>query len=215
MNKPDLSKMRVEIKWAEDMWQQIKDATMTTIGKDKGSYPDHDWKLKLLMAEHSPIRLGSVIVKIYDAPQFVHGHLVRHSNGAIPFDPSGIVLFVSSLRSDRNDYDEVPNRNTLQSATYYFNFQALINVSRRRLCNCASYETRKAFGMIRDEIVKFEPEAASRMVKECVYRNGLCPEMFTCKYNKTKAFEEELKEYIKGFENQICDKTNIRKGMDE
>ena len=60
MNKPDLSKMRVEIKWAEDMWQQIKDATMTTIGKDKGSYPNHDWKLKLLMAEHSPIRLGSV-----------------------------------------------------------------------------------------------------------------------------------------------------------
>lgn len=60
MNKPDLTKMRVEIKWAEDMWQQIKDATMTTIGKDKGSYPDHDWKLKLLMAEHSPIRLGFV-----------------------------------------------------------------------------------------------------------------------------------------------------------
>ena len=94
MNKPDLSKMRVEIKWAEDMWQQIKDATMTTIGKDKGSYPDHDWKLKLLMAEHSPVRLGFVILKIYDAPQFVHGHLVRHSNGVVPF--------VSSLRSDRN-----------------------------------------------------------------------------------------------------------------
>lgn len=110
MNKPDLTKMRVEIKWAEDMWQQIKDATMTTIGKDKGSYPDHDWKLKLLMAEHSPIRLGFVILKIYDAPQFVHGHLVRHSNWVIPF--------VSSLRSDRNDYDEVPDRNTLQSVLH-------------------------------------------------------------------------------------------------
>ena len=32
--------MRVEIKWAEDMWQQIKDAAMTTIGKDKGGYPN-------------------------------------------------------------------------------------------------------------------------------------------------------------------------------
>lgn len=166
MNKPDLSKMRVEIKWAEDMWQQIKDATMTTVGKDKGGYPNHDWKLKLLMAEHSPIRLGFVILKIYDAPQFVHGHLVRHSNGVVPF--------VSSLRSDRNNYNEVPDRNTLQSATYYFNFQALINVARKRLCNCASYETQKAFKMIKDEIVKFEPEAASRMVRECVYRNGLC-----------------------------------------
>ena len=123
MNKPDLSKMRVEIKWAEDMWQQVKDATMTTVGKDKGGYPNHDWKLKLLMAEHSPIRLGFVILKIYDAPQFVHGHLVRHSNGVVPF--------VSSLRSDRNNYNEVPDRNTLQSATYYFNFQALINVAKK------------------------------------------------------------------------------------
>ena len=34
-------------------------------------------------------------------------------------------------------------------------------------------------------------------------------------YNKTDAFEEELMEYIKGFESQICDKTNIRKGTNE
>ena len=69
--------------------------------------------------------------------------------------------------------------------------------------------------MIRDEIVKLEPEAASRMVRECVYRNGMCPEMFSCGYNKTDAFEEELMEYIKGFESQICDKMNIRKGTNE
>jgi hypothetical protein len=41
------------------------------------------------------------------------------------------------------------------------------------------------------------------MVRECVYRNGLCPEMFTCGYNKTEAFKEELREYLKGFENQV------------
>lgn len=66
--------------------------------------------------------------------------------------------------------------------------------------------------MIKDEIVKLEPEAASRMVRECVYRNGLCPEMFPCGYNKKEKFKEELKEYIAGFENQICPETNIRKG---
>lgn len=204
MNKPDLSKMRVEIRWAEDMWQQIKDAALTTIGKNKGKYPDDEWKLKILMAEHSPIRIGNIILKVYDAPQFVHGHLVRHSNGVLPF--------VSTLRSDRNDYDEVPDRNTLQTAMYSFNFQSLINVSRKRLCHCASYETREAFKMIRNEIIKFEPEAASRMVKECVYRNGLCPEMFSCEYNKKDAFKKELKEYISKFENQICPETNIMRG---
>ena len=72
MDKPDLSKVQVEVKWHEDMWQAIKDATLTTIGKDKGKYPDSAWKIKMLMAEHSPIRIGHRIIKIHQAPQFVH-----------------------------------------------------------------------------------------------------------------------------------------------
>lgn len=47
------------------------------------------------------------------------------------------------------------------------------------------------------------------MVKECVYRNGLCPEMFSCGYNKSPKFEEELKEYTNFLSNQINNKTNI------
>lgn len=92
--KPDLSKLRVEVRHYEDMWQTIKNATMTTIGKDKGKYPDSQWKKDILRAEHSPIRLGYFIIKIYNAPQFVHGHLVRHHVGVTPF--------ISTLRSDRN-----------------------------------------------------------------------------------------------------------------
>lgn len=189
MNKPDLSKVRVEVRWHQDMWQEVKNATMTTIGKDSGKYPDGDWKRRLLMAEHSPIRIPQIILKVYDAPQFVHGHLVRHSNGATPF--------VSTLRSDRNDYDEVPDRHTLQSAEYSFNLQAFINVSRKRICNCASYETRYVWGKILDAIKEFEPELYSVCVKECVYR-GFCPEMFSCGYHKTEAFQKELEEYRRG-----------------
>ena len=44
MEKPDLSKLRVEVRWHEDMWQEVKNATMTTIGKDTGKYPDTNWK---------------------------------------------------------------------------------------------------------------------------------------------------------------------------
>ena len=40
------------------------------------------------------------------------------------------------------------------------------------------------------------------MVRECVYRYGLCPEMFSCGYNKTKAFEKELADYLQGFQEQ-------------
>ena len=186
MTKADLSKVKVEVKWYEDMWQTIKDATLTTIGKDKGKYPDSEWKKKLLKAEHSPIRIGHIIVKVYDCPQFVHGHLVRHHNGITPF--------VSTFRNDRNDFDEVPNRHTLQSATYDINFQAFISISRKRLCTCASFETRYVWDKILEAIKPYEPELWEMCVRECVYR-GHCPEMFSCNFDKSKAFEEELKEY--------------------
>ena len=54
-----------------------------------------------------------------------------------------------------------------------------------------------------------EPELAQCMVKECVYRNGLCPEMFSCGYNKSPKFEKELKEYTSFLSDQINNKTNI------
>ena len=170
------------------MWQAIKDATMTTIGKNGGKYPDKAWKSKLLMAEHSPIRAGYFLVKIYNAPQFVHGHLVRHHVGVTPF--------ISTLRSDRNNYDETPNRNTLQDGEYLFDFQAIINISRKRLCNCASYETRYVWKKVLDEIKLYEPELVRMCKRECIYR-GFCPEMFQCKqkYSDTEAFQKELAEY--------------------
>ena len=85
--------MRIEIKDYQDKWQVIKDATMTTISKDTGSYPTSEWKKKLLMSEHSPIRIGNITFKLYDIPSFVSGNLVRHHIGC--------EKFVSSRRSDR------------------------------------------------------------------------------------------------------------------
>lgn len=123
--KVDLTKLKVEVRWHEDMWRAIKNATMTTIGKDKGKYPNSEWKRKMLMGEHSPIRIGCFLIKIYNCPQFVHGHLVRHQMGITPF--------ISTLRSDRNNYDDIPNRYTLQDGEYYLNFQAIINISRKSL----------------------------------------------------------------------------------
>jgi len=77
------------------------------------------------------------------------------------------------------------------------NAQALINVSRRRLCNCASLETRQAWQLVKDKLAEVEPELAKCMVKDCLYR-GYCYEMFSCGYHKTEAFQKELKEYREG-----------------
>lgn len=119
------------------------------------------------------------------------GHLVRHNIGFTPF--------VSSLRKDRTEYEngKVPDRNTPNNLRFDGNFQSFINISRKRLCNCASKETRVAWQLVKDEIAKVEPELVSCMVPECIYR-GFCPEMFSCGYYKTEQFKKELEEYRKG-----------------
>lgn len=178
--------MRCEIKYYEDMWEQIKSATMTTISKESGSYPDSKWKTKLIMAEHSPIRLGKFIVKLYDIPTFVSTHLVRHKNG--------VEQFVETRRDDRTDYEKVPNRNTPVNMTMELNFQAILNISRKRLCNCAHKETIKVWEMVLEEIKKYEPELYNCCVRECV-RCGFCPEFKSCGYNHSDKFIEEILKY--------------------
>lgn len=184
--------MRVEVKWHEDMWQEIKNSAMFTIGKDSGKYPSSEWKENILLAEHSPIRDGYFILNCYEIPSFVIGHIVRHFNG--------IEKYVQSLRSDRVNYDEIPNRNTLQNVRLTIGFQAFINISRKRLCTCASPETREFWKLVLEAIKPYEPELYSRCRRECVYR-GFCPEMKCCGYSKTEEFKKELKEYRGGNEN--------------
>lgn len=169
MSKADLSKMKVVIKWHEDMWQEIKDNAMFTIHKENGKYPNSQWKKDILMAEHSPIRSGRLIINCYNVPSFVIGHVVRHNLGFTPF--------VSSLRDDRTEYgeDKVPDRNTPNGLRFDGNFQSFINISRKRECVSASYETRKFWEIVLLAVKEFEPELYSRCVRECIYRGG-CPE---------------------------------------
>ena len=160
--------MRIEVAKHEDMWQEIKNSAMFTMGKDTGKYPTSEWKKRILLAEHSPIRDGYFILNCYEIPSFVIGHIVRHFNG--------IEKYVRSLRSDRAEYTEVPNRNTLQNVRLRINFQAFINISRKRLCSCASKETREFWQLLLDTIKSYEPELYSVCVRECIYR-GFCSEM--------------------------------------
>jgi len=164
--------VKVEVKWHEDMWQEIKDAALFTIHKENGKYPTAKWKKDILMSEHSPIRTGNLIINAYDVPSYVIGHLVRHNIGFTPF--------VASLRDDRAEYNTVPDRNTPNSVRFNGNFQSFINISRKRLCNCASEKTREFWSIVMNEVKKFEPELYHVCVPECIYRNG-CPEMFKCK----------------------------------
>ena len=166
--------MKVIIKHYSDDWQIIKDSALFTEHKfDGGVYPTSEWKKAMLMCEHSPIRDGRLIVEVHDVPSFVIGHFVRHNIGFTPF--------VASLRNDRTEYEDgkVPDRNTPNSMRFEGNFQAFINISRRRYCGQASKETRDAWSAIMHTVAEFEPELYYACVPECIYRGG-CPERRMC-----------------------------------
>ena len=180
--------MDIDIFRHEDNWQDIKDSTMNTIGKDTGKYPTSEYKRRLILAEHSPIRRMKFYWRWKDLKYWVSVHLVRHK--------IGIEHWVSTQRTDRTgvNRDEMPQSSLVKHACEA-DGQAMINISRKRLCNCASKETREAWERVKQLVHDCgEQELASCMVRECIYR-GFCPEMFGCGFDKTEQFKNELKEY--------------------
>ena len=73
--------MKVELKFIRDYWQDVKDATMNTINKNTGKYPESSWKRRLLISEHSPIRLIKIHWRWTDFKSWVSVHFVRHKFG--------------------------------------------------------------------------------------------------------------------------------------
>ena len=152
-------------------WSRALKAARRTQGKeDNNKTPSRSWVAKMLLAEHSPIRLVEFEWVWPSIKQWITVHIVRHFLGC--------EKFVHSQRPDRRelqvDRDALPqgSENDMMMAA---NAQALINISRKRLCSCASTETREKWQEVKNEIEKIDPVMASRMVPECQYR-GFCPE---------------------------------------
>lgn len=165
--------MKVERIECLGSWRSIADAARTTVNMEPGTgEPSTTWKKKMLLAEHSPLRQMYIRWVWTDLPYWVSVHFVRHK--------IGIEHFVSTQRSDRTGVprDELP-QGALVRHECIANVQALINISRKRLCNLASKETREAWLKMLQELAKIEPEIVEACVPECIYR-GFCPEMKPC-----------------------------------
>jgi sarcosine oxidase delta subunit len=194
-------------------WIRVVNAARRTWGKKSlDKEPSDKFKKKILLAEHSPIRLLEYDFTIENIRQWVTVHLVRHHEGC--------EKFVHTQRQDINDEIEKITKsimNVLQDVNmlrddwkerdYMFqgsendmdmtcNAQAFINISRKRLCKgCASTETREAWELVIEFLKEVDPILASKCVPECLYR-GFCPETDRCcGFCNTKKFEERLKEY--------------------
>ena len=175
----------------ETGWRRALNAARRTIGKGEiDKEPSDSWKARMLLAEHSPIKLVEYCIKFKRLRQWVGVHLLRH----------GFLLpFIHSQREDRRDLDcprdELP-QGTPNDQDFVVNAQTLINISRKRLCRCASKETREAWEAVKKEMKNVDPVMASKMVPNCVY-SGFCRELNCCGYCNTESFKKELEEYRK------------------
>lgn len=172
-------------------WRDVADACNTTIGKAAGTKePSSKWKTKILRAEHSPIRLKRFIIEFTDLPYWVSVHLVRHK--------FGIEHFVKSQRMDRTGAprDMMP-QNTPVTHRIDVNTQALITISRKRMCNKAAQETRSAWIQAVSTLKEVEPEIYNACVPECMYR-GFCPEFNECGFSTGPQYLNKTAKYQLG-----------------
>jgi hypothetical protein len=180
--------MYCKFKKVKGTWRDIANSANTTINKDEGiKNPSPLWKKRMLLCEHSPIRQLIIKAKWYDLKSWVSVHFVRHW--------LGIIHWVKTQRSDRTGIDRNSlNQDSLVNHEIEVNAQAIINISRRRLCNCASKETKEAWQSFLDSFKEQEPELYSVCIPECIYR-GYCYEFNSCGYHKSKDYQNKLNEY--------------------
>lgn len=158
-------------------WTDVKNECRNTVNKEATEKePTIDFKRKILISEHSPIRLIEIKWRWEGIKSWISVHFARHWLG---WDK-----WISTQRNDRTgvDRDKSP-QDTPVNYDGKGNAQALINVARFRLCNSAHPETRAYMEDLKESIHEFEPELSDVMQRNCIYRGG-CPEFNPCPYWK-------------------------------
>lgn len=163
--------MKTEILAIKGSWQEVVDDCRSTVGKESlGKEPSADFKRRILISEHSPIRNIHIKWRWKCIPSWVATHWSRHK----------WECYIKTQRTDRTGID----RNKLpQNAPVTFvgeaNVQNLIDTWRKRLCYQASTETREYAEDFKKVLHEIEPEISDVLVPACVYR-GQCCEMNCC-----------------------------------
>mgnify|MGYP007080848156 CR=1 FL=1 len=182
--------MKTTIKEFNVNWLAIKNACRQTVSmNDSRLEPSSEWKRKLLLCRHSPLRLGNILWKSEDVLFYVMGHIVRHNVGCTPF--------VSTSREDRTGISREERRQTdLVDMQMVANIEALLNISERRLCFCADKNTIAYWQSVLDAIKEYDSDIFWACVPQCI-RCGGCIEPFSdCKFyenfSKNLTLEQQI-----------------------
>lgn len=166
-------------------WCRVKNHCRTTDNKD---FTEKDatetFKKKLLISEHSPIRLLEFDWSWNEIKYWLSTEWSRHK----------FEKFISTQRNDRLK-DAISRDDKPQSALVnfdgYANMQNLIDAWRKRLCYMATKEARELAEDFKSKLHDTNPDESNVLVPNCIYRAG-CPEFTPCGfYNKFLSFCKE------------------------
>lgn len=197
--------MKTNIKKIAVDWTEIKNECRHTDNKeDTANAATTKFIKQLLISEHSPIRLGRIKWSWNGIKSWISVHFARHW--------LGWEKWVSTRRSDRTGIDRNGLRqDELVNMDVEANIQAIINVSRFRLCKQASKETREYMMDLKAEIKeRGQKEISDVMVPNCIYRMG-CSE-FKCCGHMNRFLEWRIEKY-NGNEDSV-DLTDIQTRYD-
>lgn len=155
---------------SDEDWKRCLYLARITQGKDAAALPSDEWKKKLLASEHSPARTLMYTIVMRDIPSYSSVHFVRHK--------FGVEHYVRSQRV--NPERGAERQDTPVIHVMDMNFQALIAMSRKRLCYKADAMTRSIMVEIVNKLREADPISASFCVPECIYRGNVCHEFKPC-----------------------------------
>lgn len=152
-------------------WLKIKSACMTTISKQAGKEPNQEWKRKLLICQHSPIRRSIISWKWEEIPYAISTHFARHHEGC--------EKFVGTSRADRTAVKDRSERSQMDCVPMEMdaNIQAILNISEKRLCKSADPLTTEYWEEVLNAIKEYDEDIYWASVPSGIAHGG-CTEPF-------------------------------------
>lgn len=165
--------MKTIFNWINDDWKRVKNHCRTTDNKDFTENEASDiFKKKLLISEHTPIRLLEFDWSWKGIYYWLSTEWSRHK----------FEKFISTQRDDRLK-DDIPRGEKPQGALVnfdgYSNMQNLIDAWRKRLCYQATKDARELAEDFKITLHETHPIEADVLMPNCLYRWG-CPEFNEC-----------------------------------
>lgn len=161
-----------EILKIKGSWEEVVNDCRATVAKGElGREPSTEFKKRILISEHDPIRDIEIKFRWRNIPYWIAMHWKTH-------------IWRSRTNTQRNDRQGEYDRNKApQDSPVDFigdpNVQHLIDTWRKRLCRMAAKETRYYANDFKTELSEHETEIADVLVPNCIYRCG-CPEANGC-----------------------------------